>query len=170
MLQFHPKYSDLLSSVWKPERLKYTRNIILPVVLCGCEIWYLTVKEEHRRMVFKNKMLRKIFGPKNEELTADWRGMQNVKIGNAQVVPFLKKNIPKYMLTIDLVYVEMFYYHFKNSLETSYYVLLKSFVRQYINERRPHYSSCMAALYFSSFPLKPSTFFSTLVECVPPLP
>jgi len=40
--------------------------------LYGYEIWFLTSKEEHRLMVFENRVLRKISGPKREEVTADW--------------------------------------------------------------------------------------------------
>jgi hypothetical protein len=46
--------------------------IILPVVLYGCETWSLTLKEEHRMRVFENRVLRKIFGPKREEVTEEW--------------------------------------------------------------------------------------------------
>jgi hypothetical protein len=43
------------------------RNIILPVVLYGCETWSLTLKEERRHLLFENKVLRRIFGPKRNE-------------------------------------------------------------------------------------------------------
>jgi hypothetical protein len=43
--------------------------IILPVVLYGCETWSLTLREEHRLRVFENRMLRRIFGPKRDEVT-----------------------------------------------------------------------------------------------------
>ena len=49
-------------------KIKIYRTIILPVVWCGCEIWSLTLREEHRLMVFENRMLR-IFGPKRVEVT-----------------------------------------------------------------------------------------------------
>jgi hypothetical protein len=39
-------------------------NIILPVVLYGCETWSLSLREEHGLRVFENKTLRKVFGPK----------------------------------------------------------------------------------------------------------
>jgi hypothetical protein len=42
--------------------------IILPVVLCGCETWPLTLKEEHRLRVVENRVLRRIFGPKRNEV------------------------------------------------------------------------------------------------------
>jgi hypothetical protein len=45
----------------------------LPVVLYGCETWSLTLREEHRLRVFENKVLRRIFGPKRDEVTSEWR-------------------------------------------------------------------------------------------------
>jgi hypothetical protein len=55
-----------------------TRNIkiimlILPVVLYGCETWSLTLREEHRLRGFENRMLRRVFGPKRDEVTGEWR-------------------------------------------------------------------------------------------------
>jgi hypothetical protein len=43
------------------------------VVLYGCETWSLTLREEHRLRVFENRVLRKIFGPKRDEVTGEWR-------------------------------------------------------------------------------------------------
>jgi hypothetical protein len=43
------------------------------VVLYGCETWSLTVREEHRLRVFENRVLRRIFGPKRDEVTGEWR-------------------------------------------------------------------------------------------------
>jgi hypothetical protein len=54
-------------------KIKVCRTIILPVVLYGCETWSLTLREEHRLRVFKNRVLRKIFGPKKDEVTGEWR-------------------------------------------------------------------------------------------------
>jgi hypothetical protein len=53
------------------------RNIILPVVLCGCESLSLTLREECRLKVFENRVLRRIFGPKRDELTGEWRIIHN---------------------------------------------------------------------------------------------
>jgi hypothetical protein len=47
--------------------------IILPVVLYGCETWSLTLREEHRLTVFENRVLRRIFGPKRDEVSGEWR-------------------------------------------------------------------------------------------------
>jgi len=45
------------------------RTIILPVVLYGCETWSLTLREERRLRVFENRVLRRIFEPKRDEVT-----------------------------------------------------------------------------------------------------
>jgi hypothetical protein len=58
-------------------QIKTYRNIILPVVLYGCEIWSLTLKKEHRLGMFENRVLRKIFGPKRDEETRAWRRLRN---------------------------------------------------------------------------------------------
>jgi hypothetical protein len=47
--------------------------------LYGCETWSLTLREEHRLRVFENRVLRRIFGPKRDEVTGDWRRLHNEK-------------------------------------------------------------------------------------------
>jgi hypothetical protein len=47
------------------------------VVLYGCETWSLTLREEHGLRVFQNKVLRRIFGPKRDEVTEEWRQLHN---------------------------------------------------------------------------------------------
>jgi hypothetical protein len=47
-------------------------NLILPVVLYGCETWSLTLMEEHRLRVFEKRILRRIFGPRRDEVTGGW--------------------------------------------------------------------------------------------------
>jgi hypothetical protein len=51
--------------------------IILPVVLYGCEARSLTLREEHRLRVFENRVLRRIFGPKRDEVKGEWRKLHN---------------------------------------------------------------------------------------------
>jgi hypothetical protein len=53
-------------------KIKIYKTVILPVVLCGCETWSLTLREEHRLRVFENRVLRRIFGPKRDE-DGSWR-------------------------------------------------------------------------------------------------
>jgi hypothetical protein len=56
------------------------RTIIMPVVLCGCEIWSLTLREECRLRVFKNRVLRRIFGLKRDEVTGEWRRLHSKEL------------------------------------------------------------------------------------------
>ena len=60
--------SSLLSRNLK---IKIHRTIILPVVLCGCETCLLTLREERRLRVFENRVLRRVFGPKRDEVTGE---------------------------------------------------------------------------------------------------
>ena len=59
---------------------KLRQTIILLVVLYGCEIWSLTLREKHRLRVFENKVLRKIFGAKRDEITGEWRKLYNAEL------------------------------------------------------------------------------------------
>jgi hypothetical protein len=55
---------NLLSShlLSKNVKVRIYKTIILPVVLCGCETWSLTLREEHKLRVFENRVLKIIFG------------------------------------------------------------------------------------------------------------
>jgi hypothetical protein len=57
--------------------IKIYRSIILPVVLYGCETWSLTLREEHRLRVFEKRVLRRVFGPKRDEVIGEWRKLHN---------------------------------------------------------------------------------------------
>ena len=60
--------SSLLS---KKLKIKIYRTKILPVVLYGCETWSLTLREERRLRVYENRVLRRVFGPKRDEVTGE---------------------------------------------------------------------------------------------------
>jgi hypothetical protein len=60
--------------------MRICKTIILPVILYGCETWSLTPREEHRLRVFENKVLRKIFGPKRDEVTGGLRKLHNEEL------------------------------------------------------------------------------------------
>ena len=64
---------NLLSSglLSKNLKIKIYRNIILPVVLYGCETWSVTLREERRLRVFENRVLRRVFGPKRDEVKGE---------------------------------------------------------------------------------------------------
>jgi len=53
------------------------RTIILTVVLYGCESWSLTLREEHRLMVFESRMLKRIYGLKSDKVTREWKKLCN---------------------------------------------------------------------------------------------
>jgi len=68
-------------------KIKIYRTIILPVVLYGCETWLLTLREERRLRVFENKVLRRIFGPKRDGVTGEWRKLHNEELNDLYCSP-----------------------------------------------------------------------------------
>ena len=76
---------NLLSSSLLKKNLKMImlqRTIILPVVLYGRETWSLTLREEHRLRVFENRVLRRIFGPKRDQVTDEWRKLHKEELND----------------------------------------------------------------------------------------
>jgi hypothetical protein len=69
--------SRLLS---KNIKIRIYKTTILPAVLYGCETWSPTLREEHRLRVFENRVLRRIFGPKRDEVTGGWRKVHDEKL------------------------------------------------------------------------------------------
>ncbi|KAJ4442707.1 hypothetical protein ANN_04296 [Periplaneta americana] len=69
--------SSLLS---KNLKVRIYKTVILPVALYGCETWTLTLREKHKLRVFENKVLRKIFGAKRDEVTGEWRKLHNTEL------------------------------------------------------------------------------------------
>jgi hypothetical protein len=55
-------------------------KLILPMVLYGCETWSLTLRKEHRLRVFENRVLRRIFGPKRDEVMGEWRKLHKEQL------------------------------------------------------------------------------------------
>jgi hypothetical protein len=68
-------------------KVKIYKTKILPVVLYGCETWYLMLREEHRLRVFENRVLRRIFGSKRDEVTGEWRKLHNEELHNMYSSP-----------------------------------------------------------------------------------
>jgi len=62
--------------------IKIHRNIVLPVVLYGCETWSLTLREERKLRVFQNMVLRRIFRPRRDEVTVEWRRLHNEELND----------------------------------------------------------------------------------------
>jgi hypothetical protein len=67
--------------------------IILPVVLYRCETLSLTLREEHRLRVFENSVLRRIFGPKRDEVTGEWRKLYNEDLRDLYSLPSIIRMI-----------------------------------------------------------------------------
>jgi sorting nexin-29 len=61
-------------------KIKIYKTIILPVVLYGRETWSLMLREEHRLRVFQNRVLRRIYGPKRDQVTVGWRKLHNEEL------------------------------------------------------------------------------------------
>ena len=84
MLLFDAQSSWLLS---KNLKIKIYRTIILPVVLYGCETWSLVLREERRLRVFEKRVLRRVFGPKRDEVTGEWRKLHNEELRDLYSLP-----------------------------------------------------------------------------------
>jgi hypothetical protein len=74
-------------------KVKIYKTIVLPVILYGCESWSLTLREEHRLRVFENRVLRRIFGPKTDELTGEWRKLHNKELHNLYSSPDIIRQV-----------------------------------------------------------------------------
>jgi len=69
------------------------RTVILPVVLCGCETWSLTLREESRLRVSENRVFRRIFGPKRDEVTEEWRKLHSEELNDLYSSPIISRVI-----------------------------------------------------------------------------
>ena len=85
----------ILSSSLLPKniKIKIYRTIILPVVSYGCETWSLTLREERRLRVFENRGLRRIFGPKKDEVRREWRKLHNEELNDLYFSPSIVRVI-----------------------------------------------------------------------------
>ena len=69
------------------------RTVILPVVLYGCETWSLTLREERRLRVFENRVLRRVFGPKRDVVTGEWRKLRDEELSDLYSLPNIVREI-----------------------------------------------------------------------------
>jgi hypothetical protein len=77
----------------KNVKVKIYKIIILPVVLYGCETSSLMLREEHRLRVFENRVLKRIFGPKRDEVTGEWRMLHSEELRNLYSSPDIIRQI-----------------------------------------------------------------------------
>jgi hypothetical protein len=70
-------------------KIKIYKTIILPVVSYGCETWSLMLREKHRLMVFENRVFRRIFGPRRDEVTGGWRKLHNEELHGLYPSPII---------------------------------------------------------------------------------
>jgi len=87
----HNRLSTSLLS--KHLNIKIYRNIILSVIFYGCETWSLTLRQERRLRVFENRALRRILGPKRDEVTAEWRKLHNEELNDLYCSPNIVRAI-----------------------------------------------------------------------------
>jgi hypothetical protein len=80
---------NLLSSSLLSKNIKFKtqRNVILPVVLYGCETWSPTLRKERRLRVFENRALRRLFGPNRNVVTGEWRKLHNEELNDLYCSP-----------------------------------------------------------------------------------
>jgi hypothetical protein len=62
---------------------------ILLFILCGCENWFITLSKEHGLRVSEKRVVRRIFGPKKEEVAGGWRRLHNEELHNLYTSPNL---------------------------------------------------------------------------------
>jgi hypothetical protein len=85
---YHSYHTVLSSSLLsKYINVEIYRTIISPVALYVCETWSLTLREEHRLRMFENRVPRKIFGPKRDEVAGEWRRWHNEELCDLYCLP-----------------------------------------------------------------------------------
>jgi hypothetical protein len=80
-------FSKSPKNIYVNVKIKIYRTIILPVVLYGCETWSLILREKRRLRVFENRVLRRIFGAKRDEVTVEWGKLHNEELNNLYSSP-----------------------------------------------------------------------------------
>ena len=72
---------------FKDQYIYRTTTIILPAVLYGCKTWPMTLRKERKLRVFENMVLRRIFGPRRDEVTGEWRRRHNEELNDLYSSP-----------------------------------------------------------------------------------
>jgi hypothetical protein len=96
VLPFSPE--DFIFSSTKAVTIRLYETVILLLVLYGCEIWSLTLGEEHGLRVFENRVLRRIFVLKTNEVTGGWKNLYNEELHNVYSLPGILRMISQRVL------------------------------------------------------------------------
>jgi hypothetical protein len=78
-----------LPACYPKTKIRLYRTIILLFVLYGCETWSLTLREERKLRVFETRLLTRIFGPKRDEATEEWRRLHNEELNDLYSSPYI---------------------------------------------------------------------------------
>jgi hypothetical protein len=81
----------------KTTKIRVYRTVVVLVVLYGYETWSVTLKDEQRLRVFENGVLRRIFGPKRDEATGEWRTLYNEELNDLYSSPNINRVIKSTM-------------------------------------------------------------------------
>ena len=85
---YHSVHNRLSSSVLsKIIKFKIYRSLVFPVVLYGCETWSFTLREERRLKIYENRVLRRIYGSKRDDVTREWRKLYNEQLNDLYCSP-----------------------------------------------------------------------------------
>jgi hypothetical protein len=91
---YHSVHSLLSSRLLSGNlKVKIYKTVILPVAFYGCETWSVTLREKHRLRVFEKRVLRRIFGPKSDEVTGEWRKLHSGELHNLYSSPDIIRQI-----------------------------------------------------------------------------
>ena len=95
MTIYQAVYNNLLSSRLLSKKFKDQdiKNYNFAYLLYGCENWSLTLREERKLRVFENMVLRRIFGPRRDEVTGEWRRLHNKKLNDLYSSPSIVRAI-----------------------------------------------------------------------------
>jgi hypothetical protein len=83
----HTDFLETFRLLSKTLKIIIQKTTVLPLVLYGCETWFLTLREQHRLRVFKNRVLRRILGPKMEKVTRKWGRLYNEELHSLYASP-----------------------------------------------------------------------------------
>jgi hypothetical protein len=91
MNAFYHSFKNISFSrlLYRNVNVKIYKSMLLHVVLYACKTWSPILREEHRQKAFENKVPKKIFGPKRDEIIRGWRQLRNEELHNLEPSPHI---------------------------------------------------------------------------------